>query len=197
MKHTLHQIFHSGKFVLGFCIFIVILLIVMVYPVLFPYPPLAIIGQGTFFAPGIYVNAYDSVHAPKYTLNLEDAAAKRIASRLSEDDRVAMQEWLVGYGIPQGEIDINDTAQLLGLWNTHYDPKAQIPGLTNAKRNYYIRLDTALEGLLATEDAVIAVKNPETGALEAQGTIAQSDYVNVGQVANVRFLPLGDRKSVV
>jgi len=97
----------------------------------------------------------------------------------------------VGYGIPQGEIDINDTAQLLGLWNTHYDPKAQIPGLTNAKRNYYIRLDTALEGLLATEDAVIAVKNPETGALEAQGTIAQSDYVNVGQVANVRFLPLG------
>ena len=52
-------------------------------------------------------------------------------------------------------------------------------------------LDTALEGLLATEDAVIAVKNPETGALEAQGTIAQSDYVNVGQVANVRFLPLG------
>ncbi len=191
MKHTLHQIFHSGKFVLGFCIFIVILLIVMVYPVLFPYPPLAIIGQGTFFAPGIYVNAYDSVHAPKYTLNLEDAAAKRIASRLSEDDRVAMQEWLVGYGIPQGEIDINDTAQLLGLWNTHYDPKAQIPGLTNAKRNYYIRLDTALEGLLATEDAVIAVKNPETGALEAQGTIAQSDYVNVGQVANVRVLPLG------
>jgi len=44
---------------------------------------------------------------------------------------------------------------------------------------------------LATEDAVIAVKNPETGALEAQRTIAQSDYVNVGQVANVRFLPLG------
>ncbi|HQE99527.1 MAG TPA: ABC transporter permease, partial [Anaerolineae bacterium] len=63
--------------------------------------------------------------------------------------------------------------------------------LTNAKRNYYIRLNAALEGLLATEDAVIAVKNPETGALEAQRTIAQSDYVNVGQVANVRFLPLG------
>ncbi len=102
-----------------------------------------------------------------------------------------MQEWLVGYGISPEEIDINDTEQLLGLWNTHYDSKAQIPGLTNAKRNYYIRLNAALEGLLATEDAVIAVKNPETGALEAQRTIAQSDYVNVGQVANVRFLPLG------
>ena len=191
MKHTLHQIFHSGKFVLGFCIFIVILLIVMVYPLLFPYPPLAIIGQGTFFRPGIYVNVYDSIHAPKYILNLDDAAAKRIASKLSEDDRVAMQEWLVGYGISPEEIDINDTEQLLGLWNTHYDSKAQIPGLTNAKRNYYIRLNAALEGLLATEDAVIAVKNPETGALEAQRTIAQSDYVNVGQVANVRFLPLG------
>ena len=191
MKHTLHQIFHSGKFVLGFCIFIVILLIVMVYPLLFPYPPLAIIGQGTFFRPGIYVNAYDSIYAPKYILNLDDAAAKRIASKLSEDDRVAMQEWLVGYGISPEEIDINDTEQLLGLWNTHYDSKAQIPGLTNAKRNYYIRLNAALEGLLATEDAVIAVKNPETGALEAQRTIAQSDYVNIGQVANVRFLPLG------
>ena len=37
----------------------------------------------------------------------------------------------------------------------------------------------------------IAVPNPQTGALEADATLTQSDYVNINQVANVRVLPLG------
>ncbi|HQE92664.1 MAG TPA: ABC transporter permease [Anaerolineae bacterium] len=191
MKHTLRQVFHSGKFIFGFSIFVAILLIVLIYPLIIPDPPLAIIAQGTFFKPGTYVNVYDSISAPKYILNLEDAAAKRIASRLNNDDRLAMKDWLVGYGIPEDEIDIADTEQLLGLWETHFDPKASIAGMTNAKRNYYIRLNTSLEGLLATEGAIIAVKNTATGALEEKGTIAQAEYVNVNEVANVRVLPLG------
>ncbi len=32
MKHTLRQVFHSGKFVVGFAIFAFIVLIVFVYP---------------------------------------------------------------------------------------------------------------------------------------------------------------------
>ena len=191
MKHTIRQVFHSGKFVVGFSIFVVMLLIVFIYPLIVPDPPLAIIAQGTFFEPGIYVNVYDSMSAPKYTLNLEDAAAKRIASKLKDEDRLAMKEWLVGVGIPENEIDIDNTEQLLGLWETHFDSKVQIAGMTNAKRNYYIRLNTSLKGLLSTEATIIATKNADTGALAETGSIAQSEYVNAVQVANVRVLPLG------
>lgn len=191
MKHTLRQVFHSGKFIIGFAIFVALMLIVIIYPLIITDPPLAIIAQGTFFKPGIYVNVYDSMNAPKYTLLLEDADAKRIASRLTPEDRQAMKEWLIAAGIPDDVIDPEDTAQLLGLWETHFDPKIQIAGMTNAKRNYYIRLNTSLEGLLATEGAIIAAKNADTGALEEKGSIGQSEFVNVTQVANVRVLPLG------
>ena len=95
MKHTLRQVFRSGKFVTGFIIFMSILLIVILYPIVFPTPPLEIIGQGTFFEPGIYVNVYDSIGGQHYTLHLDNAAAKRIASKLDDDDRLAMKEWLV------------------------------------------------------------------------------------------------------
>jgi peptide/nickel transport system permease protein len=192
MKHTLQQVFHSGKFVVGFSIFVAILLIVIIYPLIVTYPPLEIIGQGTFFPPGIYVNAYDSIGASThYSLNLDGAAAKRIASKLKEEDRLAIKEWLVAYGIPENEIDTANTQQLLEQWTNNFDPKTRIPGMTNAKRNYYIRLNASLDGLLSTEGAIIAAKNPDTGALEEKGVIEQTDYVNVGEVANMRFLPLG------
>src|SRR3972149_92939 len=103
MKHLLRQVFHSGKFVVGFSIFAVILLIVIFYPLIITGPPLEIIAQGTFFPPGVYVNVYDSMGSTRYTLNLDDAAAKRLASRLSNDDRLAMKEWLVAFGVPEAE----------------------------------------------------------------------------------------------
>ncbi|MBN2149567.1 MAG: ABC transporter permease [Anaerolineales bacterium] len=192
MKHTLQQVFHSGKFVVGLSIFVAILLIVSIYPLLFPYDPLEIISQGTFLPPGIYVNVYDSVNVETtYILKLSDAAAKRIATRLNEDDRAAMQEWLVGAGVPETEIDLEDTPKLLTLWANNFDSKINIPGMTNARRNYYIRLNASLEGILSTDKAIIAVINPETGALEQKDVIEQTDYVNVTEVANVRALPLG------
>jgi peptide/nickel transport system permease protein len=63
--------------------------------------------------------------------------------------------------------------------------------MTNAKRNYFIRLNKSLEGILSTEGINIAVKNAETGTLEEAGVINQTDYVNVSQVPSVRVLPLG------
>jgi peptide/nickel transport system permease protein len=191
MKHTIRQVFRSGKFVVGFSIFVAILLIVIVYPLIITYPPLEIISQGTFFPPGIYVNVYDSIGSTQYTLNLDNTAANRIASKLSNDDRLAMKDWLVAAGIPENEIDITDTQAFLDQWEENYDPKAKIAGMTNAKRNYYVRLNNSLKGLLSTEGASIAAKNAETGALEETGVVAQSDYVNVNQVPNVRVLPLG------
>jgi peptide/nickel transport system permease protein len=191
MKHTLRQVFRSGKFIVGFSIFAAMLLIVIAYPLVIRDSPLAIIGQGTFFPPGIYASVYDSIGSPTYTLNLDNAAAKRIASKLSSDDRLAMRAWLVADGVPDEEIDIADTQKLLNQWQTHFDPNKNIPGLTNAKRNYYVRLNESLKGLLATEGVTIAAKNPTTGALEPTGAVKQSDYVNVSEVANVRVLPLG------
>ena len=191
MKHTIQQVFHSGKFVVGFSIFVAILLIVIVYPLIITYPPLEIIGQGTFFPPGIYVNVYDSIGSTQHTLMLDDAAANRIASKLSNDDRLAMKDWLVAAGIPENEIDIDNTEVLLDQWENNYDPTQKIAGMTNARRNYFVRLHNSLKGLLSTEGVSIAVKNAETGSLEETGVVAQSDYVNINQVPNVRMLPLG------
>jgi peptide/nickel transport system permease protein len=192
MKHTLQQIFRSSKFLSGFVIFAVILLITLIYPLVVTGPPLAIIGQGTFFPPGIYVSVYDSLSSTPYTLNLEGASKTRVTSKLKEEDRKAMQEWLVAAGMPESEINAADTQKLLEQWAKTFDPKKNIPGLTNAKRNYFIRLNTSLKGLLAAEDgATIAQQNPQTNSLEPIGTVKTTDYVNVGKVANMRVLPLG------
>jgi peptide/nickel transport system permease protein len=138
------------------------------------------------------VNAYDSLSAPKYILNLERAGALRIASKLNDADRTAMKAYLQAVGVPEGEIDPANTGQLLEQWVANYDPAKRLQGFTNAQRNYFIRLNASLQGLLSSEGAIIAAKNPETGALEDTGTmVGQKDYFNVAEVANLRVLPLG------
>ncbi len=192
MQYSLRQAFRSGKFVTGFALFAAMLVIVIVYPLIITYPPLQIIAQGTFFPPGIYVSTYDSVNAPTtYTLNLDDAAAKRIASKLKAEDRTAMKEWLVAAGIPESEIDAADTAKLLAQWEANYDPKKQVAGMTFARSRYFQRVNTSISGLLSSEGAILATKAPDTGALQQAGTVKQTDYVNVSEIPNVRLLPLG------
>lgn len=191
MKNTLKQVFRSPKFVIGFTILMFILLTVIFYPLFVKAEPLEIIGQGTFFEPGIYVNVYDSIDSTPYILNLDDAGAKRVASKLNDDDRIAMKEWLVAAGIAESEIDITDTEQLLTQWINNFDSKKKIPGMTNAKRNYYVRLNNSLQGLLSSEAAIIALKNAQTGALEEADSVEQTDYVNISNVPNKRLLLLG------
>jgi peptide/nickel transport system permease protein len=192
MKHTIQQVFRSGKFLFGFVIFIALLLTTFLYPLIIRYSPLEIIAQGTFFPPGIYVSTYDSINSPtKYILNLDEAAANRIANKLSNTDRQALKDWLVANGIPEEEIDITDTANLIYLWTNNYDPNLDVAGMTLAKSRYYQRLDISLKGILSTEGVIIATNNPQTGILEQTGVVNQSDYVNINQVANVRVLPLG------
>jgi peptide/nickel transport system permease protein len=192
MKHTLQQVFHSGKFIVGFVIFMALLLMVIFYPLFITGAPLAVLGQGTFFPPGIYVNSYDSITAPTtYTLNLDDATANRVASKLSDDDRAAMKKWLVADGVPADQIDITNTVNLLNLWEKNYDPQKDVPGMIFSQQRYYQRLNTSLSGILSIEGITLAAPNPQTGVLEQTGAVNQTDYVNVGQVANVRFLPLG------
>jgi peptide/nickel transport system permease protein len=63
--------------------------------------------------------------------------------------------------------------------------------MTFAKQRYYQRLDASLQGLLSTEPIIIAEPNPDSGNLEQTDQIMQTDFVNLKDVANVEFLPLG------
>ena len=192
MKYTIQQVFHSGKFRFGFILFIALLLITIIYPLIFKYPPLEIISQGTFVPPGIYVSTYDSINAPtKYILNLSDSAVKRITNRLSDQNRLDMQKWLIADGIPEDQIDISDTAKLLELWEQNYDPNKSFSWMTYSKSQYYQRLNTSIYGILSTEGVIIATNNTQTGSIVQTGSVAQTDYVNIDEVANVRVLPLG------
>ena len=190
MKNTIRQVFHSSKFVVGFVIFVAILLTLFIYPLFNPGNPLEMIGVGTFARPGTYFSLYDAVKTPTETLRLANADDKRLGKQLSDEDRVAIVAWLSAVDVNVEGLDVSDTEALLEQWRANYDPSVKPKGMTQAKRNYYKRLDAALKEVNAADTLIIADKN-EDGQLEQQGTITKTDYVNVGQVANVKTLPLG------
>ena len=190
MKNTLRQVFHSSKFLVGFIIFVAILLTMLIYPLINPGNPLEMIGVGTFAHPGTYFSLYDAVKTPTETLRLTTADDKRLAKQLSNEDRVAMVEWFSAAGVNIEGLDISDTEKLLEMWRANYDASVKPKGMTQAKRNYFKRLDAALKQVDAADTLTIAETN-EQGQLEPQGTINKTDYVNVGDVANVKTLPLG------
>jgi hypothetical protein len=70
MKNTVKQVFHSPKFVIGFCIFALILLTMLIYPLINPGDPLEMLGLGSFFKPGTYVSLYDSAGAESKTMKM-------------------------------------------------------------------------------------------------------------------------------
>jgi peptide/nickel transport system permease protein len=79
----------------------------------------------------------------------------------------------------------------MALWLDNYDQTKSVPGMTNAKRNYYVRLNNSVRNLLTREGVIIASTDPTTGALLQSGTVNQMDYVNLNEVANKRVLLLG------
>lgn len=191
MKNMLRQVFHSPKFVAGFVIFALILVIQIVYPLINPGDPLEMIGVGTFARPGTYVSLYDTVGARTETLRLSDADDKRIDQLLSNEDRISMLDWFDAMSVDVSDLDITDTDALLDLWNANYDPSIKPQGMTQAKRNYYKRLNTTLQEIRSAETLYVAEVNEETEALEEIKPITKTDYVNIDEVANVKTLPLG------
>lgn len=192
MRHQLRQVFHSTNFMIGFVIILLILAFVIIYPLFSPGDPLEMVGQGTFFKPGTYVSLYDSIDAPStYILKLDDAAAKRIESKLPKDDRLAMKDWLVAFGIPEEAIDTENLNDFLNLWHNNYDENARPDGLTSAFRKRVARSDAVLEKLLETEDVYVYQADPETGEKEQAKAVTDSEYVNVSDLPNVRTLWLG------
>ncbi len=191
MKNTLKQVFHSSKFLVGFIIFLAILLTMFIYPLVNPGNPLQMIGVGTFAKPGTYVSLYDATKTSTETLRLPDADEKRLAKLLTNEDRVAMVEWFTAMQISVEGLDISDTDAMIDLWKANYDPAVKPKGMTQAKRNYYKRLNNSIAEIGAAETLIITEKNEETGELEEQGKITKTDYVNTNAVANVKRLPLG------
>lgn len=199
MKNTVHQIVHSPKFMIGFCTFLFLVLFMLVYPLFNPGDPLAMVGIGTFMKPGTYVSSYDVLNVSRtYMIKLPDAAEKRVANKLTPTDRTNMLEWLILYDkyddsidIDVEELDIDDTEALLNFWWKHYSSDFRIPGMIKATHNMYARLDARVDGLLDSEDILLYKLNEESGEYEKSGSIKDTDYVNVSDVANVVVLPLG------
>ena len=191
MKHTLRNIFHSSKFVVGFAIFMFLLVMIIVYPLINPGSPLEQIGVGTFARPGTYVSLYDAVKTSPETLRLQDADEKRMANALTTEDKVAMLEWFSAVGVDVSGLEMDDSEGFLELWFANYDESAKPKGFTMAKRNYYKRLNRTVLDLQTGEALVVADPDNETGELVKIGEIKKTDYVNVGQVTNVKTLPLG------
>ncbi len=190
MKNSFKQAFRSPKFLVGFIIMMSMLLMLIIYPIFNPGNPLEMIGLGSFLKPGTYVSLYDAVDADKSTLKLSDASQNRIDKILAPEDRVAMIEYLTTIGVYTDEIDPEDTNALLSVWWANYDPSQKPQGMTKATRNYYNRLNNALESEKRGETLVVA-EYGEDGALIEHGTIVNTDYVNTADVANVKVLPLG------
>lgn len=191
MKNTLRQVFHSSKFVGGFAIFMLLILTMIIYPLINPGNPLEQIGVGTFARPGTYVSLYDSLSTETETMRLPGADDKRLAKSLSDEDRVAMVEWFTAAGVSVEGLDITDTDAMLDLWFANYDASIKPKGMTMAKRNYYQRLNNNLLDIRAGDTLIVTTQNDETGELEEKSRVSKTDYVNIGEVANVKVLPLG------
>ncbi|HIS84858.1 MAG TPA: ABC transporter permease [Candidatus Faecivicinus avistercoris] len=190
MKNTIRQVFHSPKFLVGFIIFVAILLLTIIYPIFNPGNPLQQIGLGTFAPPGTYVSLYDAVTTGTSTFRLDDAEANRLAQVLTDDDRISMVNWLTAMDVDVSGLDISDTEALLEVWFANYDSTARPEGMTNAQRNYYVRLNNNLLSMSTAESLTVTQPDDE-GEPEEVAEISDTDYVNVNDVANVITLPLG------
>lgn len=191
MKSTFKQVFRSPKFLVGFCIMVAILLMMLIYPLVNPGDPLEMIGVGSFLEPGTYVSLYDALDTDTTTIKLPEAADNRIDKMLTGEDRVAMVNWFAAVGVDTEGLDINDTDTMLALWWEHYDPNMKPEGMTKALRNYYVRLDRALESAKLTDTLRVYDTDEETGEPIEKGKVNTTDYVNTKDVANVKHLPLG------
>ncbi len=194
MKHTLKNVFHSPRFLVGFIIFMAILLTVLIYPYFVHRDPLQGLGKG-FLEPGTYVSVYDTNNTKTYRVELPEAAANRLEANLPVEDRQMMLDFLKAKGVDVSALDTsNDRMEsLLAAWNENYDEadakKNKYEGFsTQAKRNALRRLDNRLKAGNKSETMVVT-KGDGDGA-EAR-SVAGSDFVKVDEVANAVTLPLG------
>ncbi len=187
MKNTIKQIFHSGKFLFGFVIFMFIILTCLIYPIFVTADPLQMIGQGNFFKPGTYVSIEESTLERSYTLQLPKQFSK-LEAVLDLETRAQIQEFLIkNAGVAEADIDVTDAEALVKLWQANYDPNVKYSGLTTAKRKALKRLDNQIKAALKDSGVIIAEKDEE-GNLQQAKVIKDTDYVNISDVSKKTFL---------
>ncbi len=189
MKNLLRDIRRSPRFMTGFLIFLFILLVSILYPLLSPGDPLAMIGRGTFAAPGTYVSLYDATSAKTETLLLPDADDNRLAAGMSDADRAAMVNYFTLSGVAIDDLDPQDTDRMIELWQEIFDEN-NMPKMTNAQRRDFRNLDKRLKELQAS-DTLYVMDMGEDGEYEQRSSVSKTDYVNASAVANAKTLLLG------
>ena len=130
MKNTIKQVFHSGKFLVGFVILVV------------ATSPMEMIGNGNFFPPGTYISQQEAATTTdSYQLNV-DTSASKLSAALGSEEISAMADWLEKFaGIDAADIDVSDTEALVQLWKENYDPSLS-SSLKSAKRKENITRDS-------------------------------------------------------
>ena len=184
MKNTLKNVFHSPRFLVGFIIFMCILLTVLIYPYFVHRDPLQGLGKG-FLAPGTYVSVYDTNNTDTYRVELPEANDNRLEASVPVKDRQTMLDFLKAKGTDITGLDTSNEHfhELIEVWKANkYEGFA-----TQAKRNELRRLNNRLS---SDVNAAMTVTKGE-GESATSATVATSDYVKVDEVANALTLPLG------
>ena len=120
MKNMIKQVFHSPKFVVGFVIFMAIFVTSLVYPLFVKDDPLEMIGAGSFFEPGTYINVNEVIESQHFKLHI-DATNRKIDKALDTNTRNTMKEWLVKFGgVEESSINTDDALALVNVWQKTY-----------------------------------------------------------------------------
>ena len=194
MKNTLKNVFTSPRFLVGFIIFMVMLLTVLIYPYIVTRDPLLSLGKG-FLAPGTYVSVYDANNADTYRMELPEAPLNRMESSLPTEDRITMIEFLTAKGVDLTgvTIDNENLDNLLAIWAENYDEAdvraAKYSGFsTQAQRNKLRRINNKI---LSSQESSFMTVTKGDGDSATTENISDTDYVKVDEVANAITLPLG------
>ena len=194
MKNTLRNVFHSPRFLVGFIIFMIILLTTLIYPYVISRDPLVSLGKG-FLEPGTYVSVYDANNAGTYRVTLPEAQINRLESALSIEDRETMIAYLKAKGDDVSMLDTSNEKldDLLTAWKNGYDEadakKSKYEGFsTQAKRNALRRLNTRISSDKSSAAMTVTKGDGDSAVTEKIDDIS---YVKVDEVANVATLPLG------
>jgi ABC-type dipeptide/oligopeptide/nickel transport system permease subunit len=188
MKNMVKQVFHSPKFIVGFVIFVSMLTMIIFYPLFINADPLNMIG-GLFYKPGTYVSVKDAVETKEYTLKINTISTK--LNSVSKEDKDSMADWLIRFGnVKKSEINVNNVAALVNLWNQNYNSEASQTGLLAAEKQQYTRLNNKIKKLFSSDDIYIATKN-EKGELESKSALGSQAFVNTKDILNKKTFILG------
>ena len=191
MKNMIKQVFHSPKFVVGFVIFMAIFVTSLVYPLFVKDDPLEMIGAGSFFEPGTYINVNEVIESQHFKLHI-DATNKKIDKALDTNTRNTMKEWLVKFGgVEESSINTEDALALINLWKKTYSEEIPMKDITLAEKKAYKRLGKKLQNILDDSGVTLADIDGDSGEVKKGDNIGSDQFVREGSIVNRKKLILG------